>query len=294
MPLRRTVAKRRTKKHDGVTSIVPNFGSNRTLAHEVGTLLDGCKWVGVVFAGGMSECRYINARTINVNDKHRHLIALARTMACPVLGPKLYRRVRRLAFHPEELALAQANCRSRDAQGDHPDAVCYLGQLDWAVDYFVVAWMTRHDSALTDKEFKAGTSTRWNAGGGDSNKHYRSAVEGLIAWHRILQAVNFTCLDWREFLLKCKDLPEHGIYCDAPWPKDGDCYTHKFTEADQRELAAKLSAYQHARIVVRYGDHPLIRELYPEPEWTWHSVNGRTQTNAAKAEVLIVRNATCD
>jgi hypothetical protein len=211
-------------------------------------------------------------------------------MACPALGPQLYRRVRRLAFHPAELAAAQYRCKVRDVAGDHPDTSDEHHLLDWAVDYFVVAWMTRHDSALTDKEFKAGVSIRWNAGGGDSNKHYRSAIEGLVAWRRILQVVNFTCLDWRDFMLKCKDLPEHGIYCDPPWPKDGDCYTHKFTDDDQRGLAHYLARYRQARIVIRYGDHPLIRELFAEPVWTWHEITGRTQTNSAKSEVLIVRN----
>lgn len=65
-------------KDNGVTSIVSNFGSNRTLAPLVGRELDGCDWVGIPFAGGMSELRYINARTLNVNDLHCHLVILCR------------------------------------------------------------------------------------------------------------------------------------------------------------------------------------------------------------------------
>lgn len=57
-----------------------------------------------------------------------------------------------------------------------------------------------------------------------------------------------------------------------------------------RELAENLSQYRHSRVVVRYGDHPLIRELYPEPEWTWHLMDGRNQGNNAVREALIVRN----
>jgi hypothetical protein len=269
---------------------VSNFGSNRTLAPKVGEILAGCDWVGIPFAGGMSELRYIEARTINVNDLHSHLIVLTRVMRCPEKGPKLYRLVRRFAFHPHELMGSQGECIRNASREPMSDAEEHYGIVNWAAAYFVVGWMGRHGSALTDAEFTAGISTRWNANGGDSNKHYRSAIEGLRAWREILQRANFTCLSWEKFLSKCKDEPSHGIYCDPPWPDDGAKYTHKFTEQDQRALAAALDRFQHARVVVRYGDHPLIRELYPESRWTWLELEGRTQTNSAKAEVLIGRN----
>ena len=35
------------------------------------------------------------------------------------------------------------------------------------------------------------------------------------------------------------------------------------------------------------GEHPLIRELYREPHWTWTPVTSRTQANNKKAEFLI-------
>jgi site-specific DNA-adenine methylase len=273
-------------KAKGVTTIVPNFGSNRMLAHQVGVELAGCQWVGIPFAGGMSELRYIDARTLNVNDRHDHLINLARVMQDPKLGPLLYRRVRRYAFHPLALLDAQAASirHAARATGYPADS----NRLDWAVAYFVVAWMTRHGAALTDAEFSAGISTRWNAAGGDSNKHYRSAIDGLQAWRKILQRANFTSLDWREFAMKCKDAPQHGVYLDPPWPDDGARYFHKFTEADHRSLAAFFAGFRQTRVVIRFGDHPLIRELYPEPGWTWTGLDGRTQTNAAKSEVLII------
>lgn len=144
-----------------------------------------------------------------------------------------------------------------------------------------------------------------------------------------MRRCEFVRMDAFEFLEKCKDTRETGIYVDAPWPDDGDRYKHKFSEGDQRRLAAKLARFERARVVIRFGDHPLIRELYPEhyerldcgrgdglvceptvceiqqgiipsagrscgPRrplgngWTWIPVKGRTQTNEAKREVLIV------
>ena len=37
------------------------------------------------------------------------------------------------------------------------------------------------------------------------------------------------------------------------------------------------------------GDVPMIRELYPETLWTWHTFAGRKQTNEEAAEVLLVK-----
>ena len=49
--------------------------------------------------------------------------------------------------------------------------------------------------------------------------------------------------------------------------------------------------FRHTRLVVRYGIHPLIEELYPRHTWEWRELTGRNQANSKKPEVLIVRNA---
>jgi len=160
------------------------------------------------------------------------------------------------------------------------------------VAYFCCSWMSRHGETGKDSEFTTGQSFRWNANGGDSAKHYWSAVASINAWRRVLRRANFVCMDAFDFLAKCKDEPKNGIYVDAPWPDDGDDYKHKFTELQQRRLAARLGEFKQARVVVRFGEHPLIRELYPEPLWTWKLATSRTQGNNAKAEALIVNQAT--
>lgn len=91
------------------------------------------------------------------------------------------------------------------------------------------------------------------------------------------------------FFDRCHDLAKHGIYADSPWPKDGDNYKHGFSEAQQRQMAGRLYQFEQSRVVVRYGDHPLIRELYSERDWEWNLFQGRTQANKSKVEVLLVR-----
>src|ERR1700693_1384880 len=89
-----------------VTALAPWYGSNRMLASEVGKQLDGCNWVGIPFAGGMCEVAHIKARTLLIGDTHRHIINLACVASDPKLGPQLYRRLRRTAFHPEIISRA--------------------------------------------------------------------------------------------------------------------------------------------------------------------------------------------
>lgn len=278
-----------------VTALASWFGSNRMLARHVGEELAGCAWVGVPFAGGMSELPHITARTLQVNDLHRHVINLARVAADGKLGPKLYRALRRMPYHPVALIAAQSRCAEREAVARTSDSLFELKpaevecpDLEWAIDYFVAAWMTRHGSAGTPGEFRTGQSLRWNANGGDSAAHFHNAACGLLPWRRVMRRCNFTTLDCFDFLAKCKNEPNHGIYCDAPWPDAGDGYTHRFDTAKQRKLAGVLRQFTKARVVIRFGDHPLIRELYNPADWTWVRHIGRTQTNADAAEVLIL------
>lgn len=269
------------------TALVPVFGSNRLNAERPGEILNGCKFMAVPFAGGMPEVRHLKARTIVVNDRHSHIINLAMVAADARRGPAMRRKLKRLAFHPLILRTAQRMCRAWEEGGtDKWDGITPI--LSWAVDYFVCAWMARNGEAAKDSEFSAGLSIRWDAGGGDSVVRFRSAIESLREWQTVLSRCTLQCMDAFTFLDKVGDIEGHGIYADPPWPGDGFAYKHKFTEAMQRRLAEKLTTYKVTRVVVRYGDHPLIRELYPPSAWTWHELTGRTQTNADKAEVLLV------
>jgi DNA adenine methylase len=276
------------------TALFHWFGSNRMLAHAVGEELSGCGYVGVVFAGGLSELLHIDARSLGVNDLHRHSINCARVAADPVLGPKFYRRVRRQPFAGDVLEAAQARCLLREKAQDNaglfgavPDPNLF-DRFEWAVDYWIAIWMGRGGKAGTDSEFSGGLSVRFNGNGGDSATRYHSAGSSLPAWRSVLRRANFTTLDCFEFLRKIKDEAGNGVYSDAPWPGAGDSYRHKFDEAKQRRLARMLGAYERARVVVRFGDHPLIRELYPEPKWTWRMLSGRNQANDGSSEVLLM------
>jgi DNA adenine methylase len=276
-----------------VTALVPYYGSDRMIADQVGQLLADSEWIGVPFAGGMSVLAHVDCRSIAVNDLNKHVVNLAICVACPERRRKILDRLKSLPFHPDVLFTAQTICSAWEKENT-PNSVLVSGDSNWATHYFVSQWMGRSGMAGTDKEFEGNLSVRWTSSGGDSNTRYRSAVKSLAEFGRIMRRCNFTVLDFREFLKKCKDQKRHSIYCDAPFPQGGDKY--KFNDgADDTarrkfhtDLRDAVSRFESATVVMRYYDHPLIRELYPESEWTWNHLEGRKQSNEKAAEVLLV------
>lgn len=270
------------------TRLVPWFGSDAMEAGRISKPLDGCSWVGIPFAGGMSIVPELKASCVAVNDKHRHVINLARVLVNCDDHYRFADELSREPFHPDVLADAQAHCRLMEHSPPDMDEEILR---QWAKSYFIASWMGRSGNGGTDDEFKGKLSVRWSTTGGDSNVRYRSAVKSIDAWVAAMQRCNFTCLDFRAFLEKCKDIPTAGLYCDPPWVIDGDRYKHTFAESDHRDLARILSEFEQLHVVLRYGDHQLIRELYPSDSWDWSEATGRTAGNNPKAEVLIVRKA---
>lgn len=269
-----------------VTILVDRFGSNRMNAAEPGKLLRGCSCIAVPFAGGLCEVPHFKANVVNVNDLDRHVINL-----CRVLREQRSELVKWLdgtPYHPDQLAESQDYCKSVERFGE----TFVRSHFEWACHYFVASWMTRGGKGGTVGEFDTGLSIRWKSGGGDSVVRFRSATEALAEWEKVMQRCTFTTLDAFDFLDECRarDIAENGIYCDPPWPDDGAKYVHQFGRIEQIRLAAHLGTYQRTKIVVRLNDHPLVRELYQEPTWTWRRLEGRTQANKAKAEVLLTRN----
>jgi DNA adenine methylase len=278
-----------------VTAFLPVFGGNRTNAERPGELLGKCDWIGVPFAGGMPEVPYLQARSIVVNDLHRHIVNCAR--ACRDYSAGMVEYLEQTIFHPDELAKAQKFCKdidlarfvsnediSAEVEGSNG---CHFGS---AVRYFITQWMGRSGNGSTDKEFTGNLSTRWNANGGDSNTRFRSATNAIHDFAREFQRCNFVCLDFRKFLSNVSDTPGTGLYCDPPWPDLGAEYRHAFTEQDQVELSNLLVQMKHVRIVMRFGDHPVIRSLYSQQDgWQWIPAIGKTQGNNKQTEWFITR-----
>jgi len=269
-----------------ITTFLPWYGSNRMNAHRPGELLANCDYVFVGFAGGMSEVPHIPARTIVVNDLHRHLIETASVLACDREGPKLLRRLKRKIFHPDELEKAQYTLSNHSASPTPAIAEAYC----------VCCWMTRSGSAGTGDEYKGNLCLRFDAGGGDSAKRYHNSVKSAQDFRRCFRRCSFMCEDVFTALPKAlKDKKENGGYFDPPFKQAGRRYELNCGKTAKEEVAwhvrlrDQLAAYREARIVVRMYDDPMVRELYPADVWDYVEFNGRDQANnGSKPELLIV------
>jgi DNA adenine methylase len=271
-----------------IQTLLPVFGNNRTNAARPQEFLQGCEWIGVPFAGGMPEIRHFTARTIHVSDAHCFIINLARCVQRnrDAMEGLLYS----MLFHPLTLSDAQTRCAESQESLERMARKGTLS-LGLAIDYFVCCWMGRSAEAATDREFTGKLPVRWNSGGGDSNTRFRSAIAMLEQFEHTAQRCTFSLADGFVFLSQCKDAAKHGLYVDAPWPDDGRVYRHKFSDVAQISLERVLRDFRQTRVVVRFGDHPLIRDVYQEKDgWTFQSMEGRTQANSRKHELLITRN----
>lgn len=96
-----------------INTLVPWYGSNRKLRRAVGRELDGWNFVAVPFAGGMCELPEFRASSILANDKHRHLINLARVVRNH--RRELIDRLDAQIFDPDTLAAAQLVCLAHES-----------------------------------------------------------------------------------------------------------------------------------------------------------------------------------
>jgi len=167
---------------------------------------------------------------------------------------------------------------------------CSVGH---AVNYFVTSWMGRGGEGGTDREFKGGLPFRMNAGGGASAKRFRSGIDSVrTVWGSVCERCEFRCCDWREIVADClktmKTDANRGHYVDPPWWKDGAKYRHKFTPQDHVDLRdSMLELAQYDKVVIRYGDHERIRELYSSRIWRLRTITSRDQANGDVGELCI-------
>jgi site-specific DNA-adenine methylase len=276
-----------------INSIASWFGGNRVLAREAGKHLGRLRWCGVPFCGGCAELQYIDTVSGVASDLHRHVINLAVVIRDDVMREVLIKRLGATLFHPDELNWCRALCRDREVgEGGslfRPKPSDGIPDMEWAYSYFVSVWMGAGGIAGKATEFNGGISTRWTSSGGDSAKRFRSAADSLDAWARIMRPWCFEVCDAFTFLDRVKDDEGHGLYLDPPWSDAGLEYKHPFSLDQIRRVASSLSRFERARIVVRFGDHPLVRELFPAGLWTWIENKSTNQQGNEVREVLLVR-----
>jgi len=231
-------------------SALPWFGSDSNVAEDLAAKLDGCSHVTIPFVGGAGILPYLKARAIVANDLHCDAINFYKVLSgAQVDREALIDRCEHTLSHPRELEAAAAIM-----QGDH----CATDRA-WA--FWALCWIgrkgkggTRHQGGMP--------SIRRTAGGGTNASRITSAADDLHEWADHFKRCEWESRCFREVLPDVADRVDCGLYLDPPWVKAGRNYLHSFAEQDHRDLAQMLKRFMNTKIVLRYDDCELVRELY--------------------------------
>jgi site-specific DNA-adenine methylase len=262
-------------------SALSYFGSDSEVAPQIAQMLDQCKHVTIPFCGGLSILPHLNARAIVANDMHAAAINYYR-VAAGVHGADeqqaLIDQCMHTLSHPDELYTAEK----------HLQGPGEASRVERAKAFWVLCWVTRKGQGGT-KNQGGMPSVRRKATGGTNATRIKAAASDIEAWAKQFERCEWEQVDFRVLLPKVADEIECGVYCDPPWVGAGAAYLHNFTEQDHIDLATQLERFELATVVVRYGDHPLIRDLYGD--WIIRDAASRAQCGKDKPEIWITNNA---
>lgn len=259
-------------------SALSYFGSDSEVAASLAAMLDGCNHVTIPFVGGAAILPHLKARSIICNDLHDAAINFYRVLSGREGDrEKLIYLCTHAISHPSELAEAGIIMKSPLSHDSTLKA--------WA--FWATCWIGRKGKGGT-KYMVGMPSVRRTASGGSNASRLKAAAADLNEWAAHFQRCEWECKCFRELLPKVADNERCGVYCDPPWVDLGRDYLHSFTEEDHIDLRDMLSRFEHTKVVVRYGDHPLVRDLYAG--WHIEAAESRTQTNKVKGEIWIAND----
>lgn len=264
-------------------SALSYFGSDAMVAQRLAALLEDCKHVTIPFVGGASILPHLKARAIVANDLHAAALNFYRVLSGEygtASAIALIQQCRQTLSHPTNL---------EKAKSIGPSHGVVLNA--WA--FWTLCWLGRKGKGGT-KHMGGMPSVRWTGKGGTNATRVQAAAADLEEWAEHFKRCEWEQICFRDLLPKVADDEDCGIYCDPPWVGAGRNYLYSFSEQDHRDLAELLRRFEKTVIVVRYGDDPLIRELYPKSSWTWVGAESRTQANKMQGEVWITRRANVD
>lgn len=260
-------------------SALSYFGSDSEVASHLGAMLDHCNHVTIPFVGGAAILPHLRARAIVANDLNELAINFYR-VASGVHGKdkqeKLFVLCDKTLSHPAEMEEAELTI----AESVYKAADVVL----LAHSYWAMCWIGRKGKGGT-KHLGGMPSVRRTANGGTNASRIRAAADDLMSWAKQFERCEWEQLDFRQLIPKITDLSDCGIYCDPPWIGAGRDYLHTFNRDDHLNLCDLLERFDHATVVVRYGDDPTIRDLYKD--WTIITASSRTQANSVKDEIWI-------
>lgn len=273
-----------------LTSLLPWFGSKRTMAPEIVNQLgkhsyyfEGCCGsMAVLFAKEPSEHEV-------VCDLHGAMTNLAWIVREWPAAEQLFERLQRVMYSDELYAASKEWLAENDGKElDGPAAPGlqkiagddFEASIEWAYHYFIASWMGRNGVSGTAR-VNYQIATRWTKGGGSGPLRFRNAVDSIPDWCERLKNVHILRRDMFDIIPKIEDDDGVSVYVDPPYLpgtiSGNSKYLHGFDEAvnfdhgagdirkvTKHELLAKqLCRFRKARVVVSYYADPQLQSLYP-------------------------------
>lgn len=263
-------------------SALSYFGSDSEHAASLAALLGDCKHVTIPFVGGASIIPHLSARAIVANDKNDLAINFYRVISgrfsseCRDL---LIDRCKSTLSHPAEILEAQSILRQKKSVS--------ADVLAWA--YWSACWIGRKGKGGT-KHMGGMPSVRRTGIGGTNATRIKAAANDLRDWAKEFERCEWESVCFRELLPKVADRDGCGIYCDPPWVGAGRNYEYAFSETDHFDLATLLAEFKHAKVVIRYGNDPMIRTIYGRAFASRFDIveqSARNQANSQTGEIWI-------
>lgn len=255
-------------------SALSYFGSDSEHAAALASKLDHCTHVTIPFVGGASILPHLKARAIVANDLNNAAINFYRCMSNLKCRTWLIDRCSHTLSHPDEIDTAW-EFHTQQVQASP-------AEMAWA--YWALCWIGRKGKGGT-KQVGGMPSVRRTANGGSNASRLVAAAADLQAWAKHFARCEWQQVCFRELIPQIADHPDCGVYCDPPWIGAGGGYLHAFTDDDHWALSLHLQRFKETTVVVRYGDHPRIRELYKG--WDVTEVASRTQANNQTPEIWL-------
>lgn len=220
---------------------------------------DGCVYVEPFVGGGSTVCQFVNRftpRKIVVNDKDPSIAAVWRCVADGRLAMDLSCRIKETPVSVAEFERQREALKSKDG-------------VDLAFARLYIGWTAfRGSNVDTGPVGGWRQNSKWNHRIEKSYKPDEISLRVLDLHDAIGSKLQVRNEDFGH-LIKEFDQPGVVMYLDPPYYEVGNrLYDLGMSDEDHVRLAGLVKGVKHAFVVLSYGDHPSIRDLYRDVPFT--------------------------